>query len=307
METLTWMKVISHENIRIMRITLRKLSFIRIILAALICFAGTAVVAQHQEEDRRTIISWLEEAAEHFGPDSDPADVIEFYGRKQLGIEYVGGLLDADPVETLVVTLQGSDCVLYVENSFALALTTLQGSRSWDRFTENLKLMRYREGEIEGYNSRLHYFSDWMKTNEEKGLFKVLHQEPDLPVVNQVQFMSANREAYPKLAESDSLFYLIATREAQLRSHTLYYVPTEKIPEYEKHWKTGDLLGFVSTIDGLDIAHTALIHRDGNRLGFYHASTVGEVMKDPKTIYEYTRSRRNVKGVVVARPLFTDN
>ena len=296
-----------------MRTALHKMPFIRtIMLAALISMVGTvvvgtAVVAQYQEDDRSTITSWLEEGAERYRPDADPADVIEFYGRKQLGIEYVGGLLDAEPVETLVVTLQGSDCVLYVENSFALALTTLQGSRSWDRFTENLKLMRYREGEIEGYNSRLHYFSDWMKTNEDKGLFKVLHQEPDLPAVNQVQFMSANREAYPKLAESDSLFYLITTREAQLRSHTLYYVPTEKIPDYEKHWKTGDLLGFVSTIDGLDIAHTALIHRDGNRLGFYHASTVGEVMNDPKTIYEYTRDRRNVKGVVVARPLFTDN
>lgn len=276
-------------------------------LTALISVAGTAVAALHQDEDRATITGWLEEGAERFGPDADPSDVIEFYGRKQLGIEYVGGLLDEDPVETLVVTLQGSDCVLYVENTFALALTTLQGSRSWDRFTDNLKLLRYRDGEIEGYNSRLHYFSDWMKTNEEKGLFDVLHQEPELPVVNLVQFMSANREAYPKLAESDSLFYLVATREAELRSRTLYYIPTEKIPEYEKQWKTGDLLGFVSTIDGLDIAHTALIHRDGDRVGFYHASTVGEVMIDPKTIYEYTRDRRNVKGVVVARPLFPEN
>jgi hypothetical protein len=291
-----------------MRISRKKLPFVRImIMVVLFSMPGITVHAQNQDEARTTITSWLEEGAELFGPDADPAAVIEFYGKKQLGIEYVGGLLDENPVETLVVTLEGSDCVLYVENSYALALTTLQESRSWDRFADNLKLLRYRDGKIDGYNSRLHYFSDWMKTNQEKGLIEVLHQETGLPVVNQVQFMSANRDAYPRLAESDSLFYLIATREAQLRSHRLYYIPTEKITEYEKNWKTGDLLGFVSTIDGLDIAHTALVHRDGDRLGFYHASTVGEVMKDPKTIYEYTRDRRNVKGVVVARPLFQDN
>lgn len=285
-------------------IVARQVSFFTVILPIIFAFN----IAESQSADnytRKQIVAWLEEGASRFSLAADASEVIEFYGKKQLGIEYAGGLLDVEPEEKLVVTLDGSDCVIYVETSFALALTTLQGSTSWDQFRDNLKLLRYRDGRVDGYNSRLHYFSDWMKTNQEKGLFNILHQDTELPTVNRVLFMSANRGAYPRLAESDSLFNLIAMRETELQGYNLYYIPTDKIHEYEKNWKTGDLLGFVSTIEGLDIAHTALIKRDGNRVGFYHASTAGEVMEDSKTVYEYSRDRRNVNGVVVARPVFT--
>jgi len=32
----------------------------------------------------------------------------------------------------------------------------------------NLKLIRYRQGKINGYSSRLHYFTDWLRDNEQK-------------------------------------------------------------------------------------------------------------------------------------------
>jgi hypothetical protein len=269
--------------------------------------AGTAIAQSSDTETRQTIEKWLGDGAAKFGSGADASEVIDFYGKKQLGIEYAGGLLDEGQEEKLVVTIDASDCVIYVETTFALALTTLQGSSDWESFRSNLKLLRYRDGTIEGYNSRLHYFSDWMKTNQEKGIFEILHQDQDqdLPLVNKVRFMSANRESYPRLAGSDSLYYLIAIRESELGSHNLYYIPTSRIPEYEKQWKTGDLIGFVSTIDGLDIAHTAIVLKEGDRAGFYHASTTGEVMKDPKTIHEYSSERRNVSGVVIARPVFS--
>jgi hypothetical protein len=285
----------------------RILSVIRLAsLFTILMVAGCSPGATSQDDtDTDAVIArWLEEGAAIFGEVNELTVLIEFYGQKQFGITYVGGLLDAPPVETLVVTLEGSDCVIYVETSFALAMTTLQGSTDPGQFRENLKLLRYRDGRIQGYHSRLHYFSDWMKTNQEKGLIEILHQDADLPAVNRVGFMTANRESYPRLVESDSLFRLIAVREKELQEYQLHYIPQDRIREFEKNWQTGDLLGFVSTIEGLDIAHTALIHRDGDRVGFYHASTVGEVLPDPKTVFEYTRDRRNVRGVVVARPVF---
>ena len=84
--------------------------------------------------------------------------------------------------------------------------------------------------------------------------------------------------------------------ERQLR-----YIPQEKIPEFESQFQTSDVLAFVTTIEGLDITHTALVKMDGDRAGFYHASTTGAVIVDPATIHEYTKNRDNVDGIVVAR------
>jgi hypothetical protein len=230
--------------------------------------------------------------------------LIEFYAKKQLGIAYVAGLLEVPKTEQLVVTLQGSDCVLFVEHSLAMTLTTLQGSQHYDDLARNIALLRYQQGQVIGYASRLHYFSDWLQTNENKSIIKLLHQSDEtLPVMDPVNFMTQNRSAYAQLANSDSLYTLLLQREAYLRDRHIRFIPQHRIPELESTFQTGDILSFVSTIDGLDIAHTAIVVRDGSRVGFYHASTTGKVIKDPKTIHEYTTGRRNVNGIIVARLL----
>jgi len=263
--------------------------------------------------DRDTISDWLSTGAaladnlrgEGVSGDQITRELIRFYSEKQLGIAYVAGLLDEPRVETLVVTLQGSDCVLFVEHAVAMAMTTMQGTARYDAFEGNLALFRYGDGVIDGYASRLHYFSDWLQTNADSGRIGLLFQHDDLPVLQQVHFMSDNREAYWQLAENDSLYALMIERETELNSgNTLRYIPQDRIPEFESQMQTGDILSFVTTIGGLDISHTAIVNREGNRAGFWHASTTGSVKKDEKTIYEYTRDRGNVKGIILARPQF---
>lgn len=233
------------------------------------------------------------------------SQLISFYSRKHLGITYVGGLLEVSPNETLVVTLQGSDCVLFVEHAVAMAMTTMQGSADFEQFTSNLALFRYGDGIIDGYASRLHYFSDWLRTNQSYGRIRILFQDRGLPVLDDLSFMTENRTSYRQLSESDSLFKIIRAREQALNAMTpLRYIPQDEILEYEDRMETGDILTFVTTIGGLDISHTAIVKRDGNRVGFWHASTTGSVIVDPKSIYEYTRDRRNVKGIILARPVF---
>jgi hypothetical protein len=253
-------------------------------------------------KDREKISTWLKEGSVLLADGASVENLIHFYAQKQLGIPYVGGLLEIPKLETLVVTLEGSDCVLFVEYSLALTATTLQKSVDYDDFAQNVAFFRYLDGKVDGYASRQHYFSDWLKTNEKKGLLEILHQsESQLPQLSPLNFMSKNRSSYRQLADSDSLHRIIFEREKYLNSNPLRYIPQNRIPEFEATFQNGDILSFVSTIDGLDIAHTALIFRDGNRVGFYHASTTGKVIKDPKTIFEYTRDRRNVNGIIVAR------
>lgn len=264
-------------------------------------------------DDVERITKWLEEGQERFHEMYDHeltreqqiSELIRFYSTRHLGITYVGGLLEEPPVETLVITLQGSDCVLFVEHAMAMTMTTMQGSADFEQFASNLALFRYGDGIIDGYASRLHYFSDWLRTNASFSRIRILFQYDELPSLSNVHFMSSNRESYRQLAESDSLFARIGQREQELNSYSgLRFIPQDDIPNFETQLKTGDILSFVTTIDGLDISHTAIVKREGDSVGFWHASTTGSVIEDPKTIYEYTRDRRNVKGIIVARPLF---
>ena len=253
------------------------------------------------DESAETIQEWLEEGLIYWRQIGDVPSLIAYYAERQLGITYVGGLLDESDEEQLVVTLAGSDCVIYVEMSLAMAMTTLQARTSYDAFRENLKFIRYREGKIDGYPSRLHYFSDWLLTNQEKGLLTVLFQEEGLPAIEPLDFMSRNRENYRHLADDDAMIEKIRTIEERLAERRLVYIPQDRIPEFEDRFRTGDILAFVTTIEGLDITHTGLVKVDGDRVGFYHASLTGSVIVDPNTIHEYTEGRRNVNGIVVAR------
>ncbi len=228
--------------------------------------------------------------------------LIRFYAAGQLGIPYVGGLLEEPPVEQLVVTLNGSDCVLFVEMTTALTLTTLSGSTRVEDAESNIRMLRYRDGAIDGYFSRLHYFGDWLQDNERKGLMRVLFQEREsLPRLEPYHFMTTKREAYRQLADNDSLFHLMASQEAVLNQRLLRYVPTEEISRVEQELQTGDIVAFVTTVEGLDVSHTAIVKRDGDRVGFWHASTTGSVIVEPKTLYQYTADRKGLKGIIVAR------
>jgi len=253
------------------------------------------------EEDSASIELWLTEGLAYWRQSGDVPSLIAHYAEHQLGITYVGGLLDEPDTEQLVVTLDGSDCVIYVEMSLAMAMTTMQARTSYDAFRENLKLIRYREGEIDGYPSRLHYFSDWLLTNQEKDLVDLQFQDEGLPDIEPPDFMSRNRENYRHMAGDDEIYREIRAMEERLSGMRLAYIPQERIPEFEDRFQTGDILGFVTTIEGLDITHTGLVKMDGDRAGFYHASMTGSVIVDPATIHEYTNNRRNINGIVVAR------
>ncbi len=264
--------------------------------------AGTAVAQLASDDSTAAVVAHLlEEGKARFEAGRDVEQLVSFYAERQLGIPYVGGLLEVPPVETLVVTLKGSDCVLFVETTTAFTLTTLMGSTDVHDFEGNVRMLRYRGGEIDGYFSRLHYFGDWLQDNERKGLLKVMFQGDDFPHLQPYSFMTAKREAYRQLAASDSLFALMTAHEKALNQSTLRYVPTDRIPSIEDQLQTGDIVAFVTTVEGLDVTHTAIVRRDGDRVSFWHASTTGSVIAEPKTLLEYTQGRQSLLGIIIAR------
>ena len=83
-------------------------------------------------------------------------------GRYFLETPYVGGTLDINPQEKLVVNLREFDCVTFVDNVIALARLDKYEEQSIPQFQKNLQEIRYRNGKIVDYTSRLHYSSDWL-------------------------------------------------------------------------------------------------------------------------------------------------
>lgn len=200
------------------------------------------------------------------------------------GTRYAPATLELAGDESLVVNLEEFDCVTFVENVLALArFIRLARPGILDSETETQALyrrilteIRYRGGRVDGYASRLHYFTDWILDNEGKGLVREI--TADLGGVEDsraVDFMSEHAEAYRQLSNPSSLS-AIREREVFLSGLTRYRIPEEEISARSAGIRDGDIVAITSTVDGLDVAHTGFAVWEGDALHLLHAPLVGE-------------------------------
>lgn len=219
------------------------------------------------------------------------------------GAPYEAGLLDRGSVEELVVTLDTFDCVLLVETALAAAQAVRDESFSFHTFREHLQQLRYRDGLLDGYCSRLHYFTDWIRNNESKGIVRDITRElGGIRLEKRLSFMSEHRESYPRFATNDSLFGGIKEMERSLEGLEVYYIPQSRIAEAYSRIESGDIIATATNIDGLDVSHTGFAYRHDGGVGFLHASTSGGVKVSPD-LQEYVQNNRIQIGIVVARPI----
>ena len=231
-------------------------------------------------------------------------EVVIAVGRRFLGKPYLEGMLDESEEEVLVVDLMGFDCVTYVENVVALAQAIKAGDPSYDAYVANLESLRYRGGTLDGYCSRLHYFTDWMLDNERRGNVRLVSQDFGQPFDKTIDFMSEHRDAYAKLADNDSLLACVEDVEARLRDHGIYYVPQDRIRSVYDQLRTGDIIATATDIEGLDVTHTGFVYEHDGGTGFLHASLSGEV-KTNDDLADYVNGVKSQTGIIVARPLET--
>lgn len=229
-------------------------------------------------------------------------EIVQAVGLRLLGRPYVEGALDRTVEEALVVDLTGFDCVTFVENVLALAQAIEAGTPSYDAYVRNLEALRYRGGTLNGYCSRLHYFTDWMLDNERRGHVRLVTRDFGQPFDKTIDFMSGHRDAYPKLKGNDSLFACIEDMEVGLRDHGVYYVPQGDIRGIYGQLQAGDIIATATDIDGLDVTHTGFVFKRDGQTGFLHASITGEV-KVSDDLADYIASNKVQTGIIVARPL----
>jgi hypothetical protein len=232
-------------------------------------------------------------------------DTLTSIGKSFLGIPYVAKTLEVGNKENLVINLQGLDCTTYVENVLAFGVMLSRGKNSLDDFAAILKSIRYRDGRLKGYPSRLHYFSEWIANNDQKGLVKEITSElGGKPITKDINFMSSNRDLYPFLAAEDN-FLQIKASERYLNDRPIYVLAKDKIEAQEQLLKSGDIIALATSIEGLDVTHTGFaIHMPDGRIHLLHASSANEEVEISELpLADYLKGIRHNTGIMVARPL----
>lgn len=231
-------------------------------------------------------------------------DSIVYIGKAFLDTPYVEKTLEVGQTETLVINLRGLDCTTFVENVLAFTALKREGKGQFDAFANTLKTIRYRNGELQGYGSRLHYFTDWIRNNEKKGLVKNISNQLGGEVLQKpINFMGTHRELYPFLKD-DSNYQSILSTEAALAQEPLCIVSQDQLAVVEDELQNGDIIALATSIKGLDVTHTGFaIRMPSGRIHLLHASISGAVTITENPLTEYLKKIKSNIGIVVARPL----
>jgi len=216
---------------------------------------------------------------------------------------YVAHTLEAEGPERLIVNLREFDCTTYVESMLSLARCVKIGDASFTDFEEQLRLIRYRAGELDGYPSRLHYFTDWIADNARKGTVADITRElGGIARSSRIAFMSEHPESYRQLADPAALA-AIRSKERELTAADRWYIPRDRVLDMQAKLRDGDLIGITTSVDGLDVAHTGMIVVRSGQPAFLHASlSRSQVGLADGTLSSYLRRYRTHDGIMVARP-----
>ena len=238
--------------------------------------------------------------------DTSPGARMLSAARLFLDIPYVASTLEREP-EGLVINLRELDCTTLVETALALSQTAGNDNvhPSFQAYYEALRHIRYRDG-IVAYVERLHYIADWKEENGKRGIVQditsTLPGSQSLPL--RLSFISSHPQSYPPLVKHPEWISAIKRRENSANLREYSYLPKEKLSESEPYIRDGDILGFVTSVPGLDVTHLGIACREGGKLTFLHASSSArKVIVNPVPLREYLGRMKNCKGIWVIRLL----
>ncbi len=203
-------------------------------------------------------------------------DRIDLLSRHFLGHPYKSNPLigSADTPEVFTASVDGFDCVTYIETVLALCRAS-----KVDDFIKWLRKIRYEQGRIQ-WLRRNHYMTGWIRNNARQKIIRPVSM-PAVPIVSKERVLNV----VPGLAAQ-------RTR--------LKYSPKRAVPRLETNLQSGDLMFFVSTRKNLDVFHAGIIVRDGKRILMRHASrSMGGVVE--QKLSEFLKANR-MAGVIVVRP-----
>lgn len=194
-----------------------------------------------------------------------------------LDIPYVAHTLEAyDGEEELIFNCDEMDCTTFVEYTLAMSLSpTEDGQVAEGDFADKLVEVRYRDGKINGYPSRLHYISDWANNGIRNGFLEdvTAAYSPYTQKVS-LSFMSSHPELYKQLSNSPQNVAKMKEIEKALNGQEFHYVPKDQLSFNGLPWiKNGDIIAITTNTPGLDVAHMGIAFYVDGKLSLLHASS----------------------------------
>ncbi len=264
----------------------------------------------NEATDTARITALLVEASRALPANAPAGERVAWFACRLLDTPYVAHTLEAPEggEEVLTVDIDRLDCTTLVETVVAMAVTLGEGRTSWRDYVYNLRRLRYRGGETDGYASRLHYIADWTVDGIHKGIFRdaTLLMPRNSWCVRSIDYMSNHRQAYPALA--DSAEYARMRRVEQgLRNHRFPYLRSSDLGDRKilSQMREGDVLAFVSTLKDLDVTHMGILVRDPDGSDAWHvlhaSSSEGKVVISSRPLGRFMAANRQWQGLRLLR------
>jgi hypothetical protein len=253
-------------------------------------------------EDRRICEELLRSAYDR-GDDAIPlSELIVAVGRNFIGAPYEAETLEREGDEELVVNLRAFDCITFVENAVVLAGMIRAGKTGFADFASALESIRYRGGRRDGYPSRLHYFTDWLRDNGRRGIVRdITAGIGGRPFRKQFHALTDRREEHPALKDATA-FGRMRIVEAACSRRTQCHIAKADLNRAAEGIADGDIIAITTDEKGLDVSHAGLAVHDRGQLHLLHASSAaGKVVLSDTTLDRYLLSRRTRTGIIVGR------
>ncbi len=221
-------------------------------------------------------------------------DIITEIALDNLGLPYISGTLEEEP-EHLIINTDKTDCILFVE----MCVATLLSDRSGDPFEASVQKLRYRNGIIDGYCSRLHYTSEWVQQGIENSIFTDRTESlGGISKTKLINYMSYHPDSYQQLKNDMNNVSKIMAIEAKISQYQYCEIPKNSVAAIANEIHNGDLIMFMTSVAGLDISHVGIAYWNKGKLTFIHASSkAGKVIINPEPLSTYLQNQKSISGI----------
>ena len=231
-----------------------------------------------------------------------------FFARQFLDVPYVAHTLEINDEEQLMINTDELDCTTLVETVTALTLCAYRKEFTFLAYQQTLQAMRYRNGVIDRYPSRIHYFTDWIVENTKAGIVTEI-QQPNPPFTQiqtvKVNYMSQHPQSYKALKAHPEYVTEIAQMEQRLTGLKFRFIPKSEVkdtPAMREAIHDGDIIAITCNKPGLDIAHLGFAVWRSDGLHLLNASQLHKkVVEEPMTLYQYLQKHPSHTGIRIIR------
>ena len=227
-------------------------------------------------------------------------DIVQWVSLQLLNSPYKYYLLDRHIPEYLYISLNDTDCMLFIEEVVVVSRLLQENKLTLDNYVAGIKQIRYH-GDVT-YCNRNHYFKDWAVMNERQGIVmdiasNLMHiRYPYLANV-----MSKNIAKNPENMHYPHINCIIA-RESVVNTEQIGFIPLKQLSKYLKYVQSGDIIGIIRNPTKADpVQHLGIAYLHDGKVGMIDASSIHSKVVIEESLLVYLAKFNNSKGIILFR------